>query len=161
MSFYEEIGVLLHRNFRMGKTNISATVKLVKLFDNESSHVSLTFDKKFPGFKQEETGEYVETEVSAISFPSSYLTALCCEHDEEFAEFRACCETKLNQTQWAVALMGATVKFTRELHLQGEILEGQECALERDCYITDIVDVEITDKAKSRLESAIMSKLMA
>lgn len=145
----------------MGKTTISATVKLVKFFDNESSsNVSLTFDKKFPGFKQEENGDYTETETSVISFPSSYLTALCCELDDEFAEFRSCCETKLNQAQWAVALMGATLKFTRELHLEGEILEGKQSALERDSYVTEIVGVTLTAKAKSRLEAAIMSKFM-
>lgn len=161
MSFYEEIGVLLHRNFRMGKTTISANVKLVKFFDNESnSNVNLTFDKKFPGFKQEENGDYTETETSIISFPTSYITARCCELDENFAEFRACCESRLNQAQWAVALMGATLDFTRELHLEGEVLEGQECPLARDSYVTQILGVTLTAKAKSRLEAAIMNKFM-
>lgn len=163
MSFYEEIGVLLHRNFRMGKTTISANIKLVKLFNSEaSSNVSLTFDETFPGFKlEEETGEYAETEVSAISFPVSYIIPKLCELDDDFAEFRACCESRLNQAQWAVALMGATLKFTREHRLQGEILEGQECALARDCYISEIVDIAITAKARNRLETVIINKLMA
>ena len=137
---------------------IVVTVKSVKLFINESSaNVQIGFDKATKGFVKNDDGTYTEGEVYYISFFRSRLTAQLCQCSDDIAMYRATLDHSFGQKEFGVILFNAKLKLNRELHKAGEVLgEGDDAiTLDRDCYITDIVGVTLSERALRCLDAAI------
>ena len=137
---------------------IVVTVKSVKLFVNENSaNVQVGFNQAIKGFTKADDGTYVEGDVDHISFFRSRLTAQLCQCSDDIAMYRATLDHSFGQKELGVILFNAKLKLNRELHKAGEVLgEGDDSiTLERDCYITDIVDVTLSDRALRCLDAAI------
>ena len=136
---------------------IVATVKGVKVFvDEKHANVQITLDKSIKGFVLKGT-DYVETYVNTISFQRSRLTAQLCEASDDIAMYRATLDHAFGQKEFGVILFNAKLKLNRDRKSAGEIVgEGDAAhALERDCYLTDIVGVALSDRAISKIDAAV------
>ena len=137
---------------------IVVTVKGVKVFvDEKHSSVQLTFDKATKGFVKTEDGSYVEADVKTISFPRSKLTAQLCDASDDIAMYRATLDHAFGQKEFGVILFNAKLKLNRDRKDAGEVVgEGDfACAVERDCYISDVVGVTLSDRAISKIDAAV------
>ena len=137
---------------------IVATVKGVKVFvDENSASVQLTLDKAIKGFALNEDGAYVETDVKTISMNRSKLTAQLCEACDDIAMYRATLDHSFGQKEFGVILFNAKLKFNRDRKSAGDVVgEGDAArALERDCYLTDVVGVTLSDRAISKIDAAV------
>ena len=134
------------------------TVKGVKVFVDESSaSVQLTLDKAIKGFSQDENGTFKEGDVKTISFHRSKLTAQLCEASDDIAMFRATLDHAFGQKEFGVILFNAKLKLNRDRKSAGEVIaiDGQDVlTVERDCYLTDVVGVTLSDRAIRQLDAA-------
>lgn len=130
------------------------TIKSVKVFENESvANVSLTMDKTIKGFRlNHDTNTMENADVDTISVSRSALTRQLCDCNDDIALYRAICDKPFGQRQFGIILFGAKLTIERELKAAGEEVNGK--ALERDCYITSIVGVALTQKAIAELDAA-------
>lgn len=136
------------------KDTIIATVKGVRVYVGEdNANVTLTLDKEFKGLKRDENGTFAETNVNTINLFRSALTAQLCEVNDDIAMYRATLDHAFGQKEFGVILFNAKLTIVRELHKAGEIVNDK--ALERDCYITTIRKVELSDRAIRALDAAI------
>ena len=136
---------------------IVVTVKGVKVFvDENSASVQLIIDKAIKGFAQGEDGSYAEADVKTISFHRSKLTAQLCEASDDIAMYRATLDHAFGQKEFGVILFNAKLKLNRDLKAAGEVVgEGDAAhAVERDCYITDVVGVTLSERAIRQLDAA-------
>lgn len=137
---------------------IVVTVKSVKLFINEDkANVQIGFDKAIKGFTKADDGTYVEGDVDHISFFRSRLTAQLCSVSDDIAMYRATLDHAFGQKELGIILFNAKMKLNRELHKAGEVVgDGDDAiTLDRDCYITDIVGVTLSERALRCLDAAI------
>ena len=137
---------------------IVVTVKGVKVFvDENSASVQLILDKAIKGFARSEDGSYAEADVKTISFHRSKLTAQLCDASDDIAMYRATLDHSFGQKEFGVILFNAKLKFNRDRKSAGEVVgEGNAAhALERDCYLTDIVGVTLSDRAISKIDAAV------
>ena len=137
---------------------IVVTVKSAKLFVNEDkANVQIGFEKAIKGFIKADDGTYIEGEVYHISFYRSRLIAQLCQCSDDIAMYRATLDHSFGQKEFGVILFNAKLKLNRELHKAGEVLgEGDDAiTLDRDCYITDIVGVTLSERALRCLDAAI------
>ena len=133
------------------------TVKGVKVFvDENSASVQLTLKDPIKGFSQDENGMFVEGDVKTISFHRSKLTAQLCENSDDIAMYRATLDHSFGQKEFGVILFNAKLKINRDRKSAGETIgEGDDAiAIERDCYITDVVGVTLSDRAIRQLDIA-------
>ena len=130
------------------------TIKGVKVFENEEfANVSLTLDKPIKGFRlNRDTNAMEEADVDTISLSRSALTRQLCDCNDDIALFRAIRDRAFGQREFGIILFGAKLTINRELKAAGEEVNGK--ALERDCYITSIVGVTLSDKAIRALDAA-------
>ena len=130
------------------------TIKSVKVFENEEfANVSLTFTSTIKGFRlNHDTNAMEEADVDTISLSRSALTRQLCDCNDDIALYRATCDRAFNQRQFGIILFGAKLTINRELKAAGEEVNGK--VLERDCYITSIVGVTLSDKAIRALDAA-------
>lgn len=130
------------------------TIKSVKLFENEEfANVSLTLDKAIKGFRlNHETNSMEDANIDAISLSRSALTRQLCDCNDDIALYRATCDKAFNQRQFGILLFGAKLTINRERKAVGEEVNGK--ALERDCYITSIVGVTLSERAVRALDAA-------
>ena len=136
---------------------IVVTVKGVKVFvDQKSADVQFTLEKPIKGFRKNEDGTYTETDVNTISIPRSKLTAQLCEASDEIAMYRATLDHPFGQKEFGVILFNAQLTLTRTRVAAGELIgEGDDAvAAERDCYLTDVTKVKLSDRALDQLEKA-------
>ena len=136
---------------------IVVTVKGVKVFvDQKSADVQFTFEKPIKGFLQNEDGTYTETDVKTISIPRSKLTAQLCEASDEIAMYRATLEHPFGQKEFGVITFNAQLTLNRTRVAAGELIgEGDDAvAAERDCYLTDVTKVKLSDRALRQLDDA-------
>lgn len=136
---------------------IVVTVKGVKVFvDENSASVQLTIDKAIKGFAQNGDGAYAEANVKTISFHRSKLTAQLCDASDDIAMYRATLDHAFGQKEFGVILFNAKLKLNRDRKAAGEVVgEGDAArAVERDCYITDVVGVTLSDRAIRQLDAA-------
>ena len=136
---------------------IVVTVKGVKVFvDEKNASVQFTFDKVIRGFVRDEDGNFVETDVKTISIPRSKLTAQLCEASDDIAMYRATLDHAFGQKEFGVILFNAQLTLNRQLVAAGEVIgEGDDAVVaERDCYLTDIVKVKLSDRALRELDKA-------
>lgn len=134
-------------------------VKMVNVIANESrATITLTFDKSFPGFVEKEDGSYGKGDVNHISFFRSRLTAQICDINDDVAFYRSCLGHGFNQKNASIVLMGAKLKINRTFKAQGELREDGVTPFERDCYITDVVGIELCDRAKKLIDMFILQQ---
>ena len=136
---------------------IVVTVKGVKVFvDENSASVQFTFDKAIRGFVRDEDGNFVETDVKTISIHRSKLTAQLCEASDDVAMYRATLDHAFGQKEFGVILFNAQLTLNRQRVVAGEVIgEGDDAiAAERDCYLTDVVKVKLSDRALRQLDAA-------
>ena len=136
---------------------IVVTVKGVKVFvDENSASVQFTFDKTIKGFVRDADGNFVETDVKTISIHRSKLTAQLCEASDDIAMYRATLDHAFGQKEFGVILFNAQLTLNRQLVAAGEVIgEGDDAVVaERDCYLTDIVKVKLSDRALRQLDAA-------
>lgn len=137
---------------------IVVTVKGVKVFvDEKSASVQLTFDKAIKGFAKSEDGSYAEADVKTISFRRKKLTAQLCDASDDIAMYRATLDHAFGQKEFGVILFNAKLKINRDFKTAGEVVdEGDSAyAVERDCYISDVVGVTLSDRAISKIDDAV------
>lgn len=143
---------------------IVVTVKGVKVFvDENSASVQLTLDKAIKGFAcdRDTKGKAIketlhEDDVKTISFHRSKLTAQLCDASDDIAMYRATLDHAFGQKEFGVILFNAKLKLNRDFKAAGEVVgEGDAArAVERDCYITDVVGVTLSDRAIRQLDVA-------
>jgi hypothetical protein len=134
------------------------TIKGVQVFINEeAANVQLQFDKTIKGFTKADDGTYTEGDVTHISFFRSRLTAQLCQCSDDIAMYRATLDHAFGQKELGIILFNAKLKLNRELHKAGEVIKigDKETTLDRDCYITDIVGVTLSERALRCLDAAI------
>lgn len=132
----------------------TVTIKGVKVFENEEfANVSLTLTQTIKGFRlNHDTNAMEEADVDTISVSRSALTRQLCDCNDDIALFRATRERAFGQREFGIILFGAKLAIERELKAAGEEVNGK--ALERDCYITSIVGVTLTERAIRALDAA-------
>ena len=130
------------------------TIKSVKVFENEEfANVSLTMTQTVKGFRlNHDTNTMEEADVDSISFSRSALTRQLCDCNDDIALFRATRERAFGQREFGIILFGAKLTINRELKAAGEAVNGK--ALERDCYITSVVGVTLSERAVRALDAA-------
>lgn len=143
---------------------IVVTVKGVKVFvDENSASVELRLDKSIKGFACDRDakgkaidGTLHEDNVKTISFHRSKLTAQLCDASDDIAMYRATLDHAFGQKEFGVILFNAKLKLNRERKVAGEVVgESDDArAVERDCYITDVVGVTLSDRAIRQLDAA-------
>ena len=137
---------------------IVVTVKGVKVFvDENSASVQLILDKAIKGFARSEDGSYAEADVKTISFHRSKLTAQLCDASDDIAMYRATLDHAFGQKEFGVILFNAKLKINRDFKTAGEVVgEGDSAhAVDRDCYISDVVGVTLSDRAISKIDNAV------
>ena len=123
---------------------IVVTIKGVKVFvDENSASVQLTLDKAIKGFARDDEGNFAETDVKTISIHRSKLTAQLCEASDDIAMYRATLDHAFGQKEFGVILFNAQITLNR-----------QRVAAERDCYLTDVAKVKLSDRALRQLDAA-------
>ena len=130
------------------------TIKSVKVFENEEfANVSLTLTSTIKGFRlNHDTNAMEDADVDTFSMSRSALTRQLCDCNDDIALFRATRERAFGQREFGIILFGAKLAIERELKAAGEEVNGK--ALERDCYITSIVGVTLTERAIRALDAA-------
>ena len=123
---------------------IVVTIKGVKVFvDENSASVQLTLDKAIKGFARDDEGNFAEADVKTISIHRSKLTAQLCEASDDIAMYRATLDHAFGQKEFGVILFNAQITLNR-----------QRVAAERDCYLTDVAKVKLSDRALRQLDAA-------
>lgn len=131
-----------------------ATVKNVRVFVNEdSASVTLTLDKSVKGYKRADNGTFEEADVNTVSFPRSAFTAMLCDANDDIALYRATRGQAFDQKAFGIILFNAKIKLNREFKAAGELVN--EKAVKRDCYISSVAGVELSDRAIRALDAAI------
>ena len=136
---------------------IVVTIKGVNVHvDQKSANVQLTLDKTIKGFKKNADDTYTETDVKTVSIPRSKLTAQLCEASDDIAMYRATLEHPFAQKEFGVILFNAQITLNRQRIAAGEVIgEGDDAvAAERDCYLTDVVKVKLSEKSLAELDKA-------
>ena len=136
---------------------IVVTVKGVHVYvDENSASVQLTLAEPIKGYAKDDDGNYAEGMVNTVSFPRSRFTAQLCEVSDDIAMYRATLDHAFGQKEFGVILFNAKLKLNRDAKAAGEVIgEGENAhALERDCYITDVVGVKLSDRAIRQLDAA-------
>lgn len=136
---------------------IVVTVTGVKVFvDEKSASVQFTLDKFIKGFVRNADGTFTEADVNTISINRSKLTAQLCAASDDIAMYRATLDHAFGQKEFGVILFKAQLTLNRQLIAAGEVIgEGDDAfTAERDCYITDVTKVKLSEKALRELDKA-------
>ena len=136
---------------------IVVTVTGVKVFvDEKSASVQLTSDKAIKGFVRQADGTFAEADVNTISIHRSKLTAQLCDASDDIAMYRATLDHAFGQKEFGVILFKAQLTLNRQLIAAGEVIgEGDDAfTAERDCYLTDVTKVKLSEKALRELDKA-------
>lgn len=134
-------------------------VKMVNVVSNETkATITLTFDKAIPGYVKKDDGSYVKTETQHVTLFRSRLTAQICDINDDVAFYRSCLGHGFNQKNASIVLMGAKLKINRTFKAQGELREDGVTPFDRDCYITDVVEIELCERAKKLINAFILQQ---
>ena len=136
---------------------IVVTVKGVHVFvDENRASVQLTLAKAIKGYAKDDDGNYSESMVKTVSFPRSRFTAQLCDVSDDIAMYRATLDHAFGQKEFGVILFNAELKLNRDVKTAGTVVgEGENArTLDRDCYITDVVGVTLSDRAIRQLDAA-------
>ena len=132
----------------------TVTIKGVKVFENEKiANVSLTMAETVKGFRlNSDTNTKEDADVDTISMSRSALTRQLCDCNDDIALYRATREKAFGQHELGIILFGAKLTIERELKAAGEEVNGK--VLERDCYLTSIVGVALSERTIRALDDA-------
>lgn len=135
------------------------TIKRVNKFDTEkTSSCSLIINEAIEGFvKNKNTNVYEEAEVSHLSFGSWDLERTLCSLNDDIDYLRAMLGHAFNQSIFIGILYKAKLSINRKLYHAGDVLEDGSEPLQRDCYITSIVDLVLSDKGQAFVDAMIDS----
>lgn len=136
---------------------IVVTIKGVKVFvDETSASVQLNLAEPIKGFAKDDDGNYTETDVKTISMHRSRFTAQLCDTSDDIAMYRATLDHAFGQKEFGVILFNAKITLNRKRVAAGELIgEGDDAvAAERDCYLTDVVKIKLSDRALRQLDAA-------
>ena len=136
---------------------IVVTVKGVKVYVNEeSASVQLIVDKAIRGFSKNDDDSYTETDVNAVSISRKKLTAQLCDVNDDIAMYRATLDHSFGQKEFGVILFKSQLTLNRTFVAAGEVIgEGEDAVTaERDCYLTDVVKVKLSDRAIDQIDKA-------
>lgn len=135
------------------------TIKRVNKFDTEkTSSCSLVVAEPVKGFVlNKDTKAFEEAEVTQLSFGSWELEKVLCSVNDDVDYLRAMLGHAFNQSTFVGILYKAKLTIHRELHHAGDVIEGKDMPLTRDCYITSIVDVTLSDKGQTFVDAMIDS----
>ena len=136
---------------------IVVIVKGVKVFvDQDSASVQLTLDKAIKGFSKSADGTYTEGDVKTVSIPRKKLTAQLCEASDDIAMYRATLDHPFGQKEFGIILFKSQLTLNRTFVSAGEMIgEGDDAvAATRDCYLTDVAKVKLSDRALRQLDAA-------
>ena len=124
--------------------------------DDKSASVNLTLDKAVKGFARNADGTYTEADVKTISIHRAKLTAQLCDASDDIAMYRATLDHAFGQKEFGVILFNAQLTLNRTFVAAGEVIgEGDAAvAAERDCYLTDVVKVKLSQKSLDELDKA-------
>lgn len=124
-------------------------VKFVKVVDNEKhATINLKLDKAIPGYVKNDDGSYVLTQVDTITEFRSRLIAQVCELDELCAYYRGAIGHTFGDREATFVFQGSTLKINRTQKLAGELRENGVDVFERDCYVTDVLELTIPKMGK-------------
>lgn len=137
-------------------------VKAVEVFeDKDGASVNLVFDKSFDGMLKNSDGAYVAGSVNNISFSRSNLTRQLCDENDDFAMYRATRRNALGQKEFGVIFFGAKLEVTRTFVKEGAVIpnqvdkNGQPVVADRDKYLTEIIKVELSERAIHKIDEAV------
>lgn len=136
---------------------IVVTIKGVKVFvDEKSASIQLALENAIKGFIRDADGNYVEADVKTISIHRSKLTAQLCECSDDIAMYRATLDHAFGQKEFGVILFNAQITLNRQRVAASEVIgEGDDAvAAERDCYLTDVTKVKLSERALHQLDVA-------
>ena len=134
-------------------------VKMVNVIANETkATITLTFDKAIPGYAESENSGYAKTEVNYVTFFRSRLTAQICDINDDVAFYRSCLGHGFSQKNASIVFMGAKLKLNRTFKAQGELREDGVTPFDRDCYVTDVIEIELCKRAKELMNAFILQQ---
>lgn len=135
------------------------TIKRVNKFDTEkSSSCSLIINESIKGFAfNRDTNSYEEAEVTHLSFGSWELERTLCDLNDDIDYLRAMLGHAFDQSTFVGILYKAKLSINRELYHAGDVVRDGDEPLKRDCYITSIVDVVLSDKGQVFVNAMIDS----
>lgn len=134
-------------------------VKFVKVIDNEKhATIILKLDKAIPGYVKNDDGSYVLTQVDTIAEFRSRLIAQVCELDELCAYYRGAIGHTFGDREATFVFQGSTLKINRTRKLQGELRENGVDVFERDCYVTDILELTIPKMGKQFIKDDLFDR---
>ena len=124
--------------------------------DQDSASVQLTLDKAIKGFSKSADGSYTEGDVKTVSMPRKKLTAQLCEASDDIAMYRATLDHPFGQKEFGIILFKSQLTLNRTFVAAGEMIgEGEDAvAAERDCYLTDVPKIKLSQKALDELDKA-------
>lgn len=130
------------------------TIKNVRVFENEEySNVSLTINETIKGFKlDKDTNVYQESDTNTIAFSKANLCRQLYQLNDDIALYRAVIGRSFTQKELGIILFNAKLTLSREFKAAGEIINDKP--IERDCYITTITSIKLSDKASKQLDIA-------
>lgn len=131
-------------------------VKFVEVFTNEKyATIVLKLDKAIPGYIKNNDGTRTLTKVNTIVEYRSRLTAQVCELDELCAYYRGAIGHSFDSKEATFVFQGSTLKINRTPKLQGELREDGVSVFEHDCYVTDVLEIEIPKMGKDFIKDDI------
>lgn len=135
------------------------TIKRVNKFDTEKmSSCGLIIEESIKGFAfNKDANAYEEADVTHLSFGSWQLEHTLCDLNDDIDYLRAMIGHAFDQNTFIGILYKAKLKIDRKLYHAGDIIEGGAEPLKRDCYITSIVDVTLSDKGQMFIDAMIDS----
>ena len=152
-----ELVIINYLNSIIIMETIVVTIKGVKVFvDEKSASVQLTLDKAIKGFARNADGTFAKADVNTISIHRSKLTAQLCDASDDIAMYRATLDHSFGQKEFGVILFKAQLILKRQIIAAGEVIGVGDDAFvaERDCYLTDVTKVKLSEKALRELDKA-------
>lgn len=148
---------------------LTLSVKSVRVFESEKfSTVEIKFNETFDGFvaKRDELGrvlegEFVETQIDTLNFPPSVLTGILTSLNDEVGLLRSVSEKRFGQAEFGAILFGAKISVDRKRVAKNETFKSgdEDIVAERDLYTTELVKLELSEKAKLLIDKMTMTRL--
>ena len=131
------------------------TIKRVNKFDSEkSSSVSVLLDAPIKGFAfDKDANSFIEADVNHISFGSWELEKVLCSLNDDIDYLRAMLGHAFDQSTFTGILYKAKLSIERKLYKAGDELNGK--AVERDMFITSVIDVKLGERGQMFLDAMI------
>lgn len=148
---------------------LTLSIKMVRVTKTEKfSSVELVFNESFDGLvaKRDQRGniiegEFVAAQIDSLNFPPSVLTGILCSLNTDVGLLRSVSPKSFDQAEFGAILFGAKLNVERTFVEKDHTfkVDGENVVAQRNLYTTEIVGVELSDKAKLLIEKMTMSRL--